>query len=761
MSKFLKKESIYIISLLFAVLGFFFTSTIGKDFLEKVDRNNAWPFEFKYREANGKSPKISPNLAIISFDEESIRNLKKTKLTVTEWFETLVFLESLEPKAIIFNEYLDFPNGIFEFKDKPEYKFDRTSIPVFKSLNESSAAQYQKVDNSQLLKEVTLGQDVVQINGPHEDFAGKFAAYGDSNYENDGKIFVSVKNSENFGMFHLGLYGNGIPKYENGILEIAGKRFSSINGRAAVNFLSQKDTEAFAKKRNISLYKLKNPKFQERLKGYLKGKTIVLSSINKGSSVRYWPSPIGDVNISHIMWSVVNSTLTGEWIEEASRSNLLLLSLVFVGLVLPATLHTVGSILLIVLVPAALSYGGLYSFSEFSFRWHWASLSMVWVVSSFLSLASFLLLKEMKAKKVRRALTGIMPAEQIKMIASNPKSLDARPKEKNITIMFIDIIGFSLVSESTKPEIAFSSLKETLAGITKIIHAHGGVVDKTLGDGILCFFGGALIEKDSEDHARKAVECAEKVQKFSAERVLISEVQELPPFPVRIGINTSDVFIGNIGNEERYDFTIIGSGVNFAQRLEAACEPFKILVGTGTLMAHPEEAKPRFVKRMINIKHHDELIEAYEIDPFIELEGYVDKAEQIMRDFHSISRTEERINLPKSVEMSLETQDAILGINNFSLNGFAAFSSEFFGKKVKLTAEIKTSVPEVNTLVESLGINPLELEVMWGRPINSGRYLHGLKIVSLNKTQKEKLFKEIKYVLLNYENGDSNIDLVS
>ena len=356
----------------------------------------------------------------------------------------------------------------------------------------------------------------------------------------------------------------------------------------------------------------------------------------------------------------------------------------------------------------------------------------------------------MSANKVKRALTGIMPQEQINQIASNPNSFNADPKEKVITIMFIDIIGFSLVSESTKPNIAFSSLKDTLSGITKIIHKYGGIVDKTLGDGVLCFFGGELLDTgQKENHAESAVNCAREVQQYCVERVLISETRNLPPFPVRIGINTSEVFIGNIGNEQRYDFTIIGSGVNFAQRLEAACEPFKILIGTGTFVVLGDDQKELFVQRHITVKHHEELIEAFEADPFSGNPDLVDKAEQIMRDFHNISRSEERISLNSRLEIVLEAEEDDLKVLNFSLNGFALISKKFYGKRVKLKAKLKTENKLISDLIDAVGINPVTVEVCWGRVFGDNDFLQGVKILSLNRTQKERLFSALKSELIS------------
>jgi class 3 adenylate cyclase len=734
----------------FIYLGvFLFVSLIhwgaGDQGLEILNKKIAWPLEFDYRESKGLDPKISDQLMIITFDEPSISKMRRTKLNLTEWFDTLVFLESLDPKAIVFNQFLEVPHGIYDFEDKPEYKFPNTYVPLSRSFSKERAKLVDKMPAKYLVENASIGQYVEQINSLDLKLVDKFAGFGESNYFADGKIDLLAKDPENNAAFHLGLVASS-PRLEGEAIRTSKFDFNNNQSRNAVNFISKKRFTDFIVKKNISLYKLSNPRFKKALAKHLKNKVIVLSAENKGSASGKRESPVGDVRNSHVLYSVINSSLTGNWITETKTSSLLIYFAIFIASVIPVLYNTALSSLILVSLPLIVSYGGVYLFANHGQRIEWLSFSITWFAAGSLSMVGFLFYKEMNAKKVKRALAGIMPREQIKRIADNPKALDTRPKEKNITIMFIDIIGFSLVSESTKPDVAFSSLKETLSGITKIIHRYGGVVDKTLGDGVLCFFGGALVDGENKDenHAQLAVECANQIQQYSVERVLISEVRNLPPFPVRIGINTSEVFIGNIGNEERYDFTIIGSGVNFAQRLEAACEPFKVLIGTGTFVSLDEGLKAEFLQRHINIKHHEELIEAFETDPFRDNEKLVDKADQIMRDFHSISRGEERIPLGDFIEITLSTGEDFLNVNNFSLNGFAAKSDRFFGKKVSLSAQLTTNDEEISKLVDSLGINPIKIEVCWGRVLNDGSYLHGLMISSLNQTQKEILFKTIK-----------------
>lgn len=726
--------------------------------LNKFDDKFARPFEFQFREYMGMDPDISNDFIFVTFDNPSVSKMKTTRLNVNQWFDTLSTLESMNPKAIILNQYFELPLGIFEFDDQEKYKFPNTYIPVSSIIEERQKTKGGKesISSQYLEKKLTMGKTVLQINTPHKKIIDKFGGFGTTNYSANGTINASIKIKDGHGLFHIGLKSLKANEISEGVYDLNNYALTKDTNTLSVNFISRKKMNKFVGSRNLSLEKIQDQRWQKTLAKVIPGKVIYIDAINEGSPDGRLDSPIGEVMASHVLSSLINSSITGSWIQTVSVPSIFLFIAIALASLIVLNFSTAVSSIATVTIAGSLTYTGLYLFAYKGIRFDWINLAGYWTLSSFITLGLSLVRKEINAKKVKRALSGIMPKDQISKIASNPAVLNTKAQEKNITVMFIDIIGFSLVSETTRPDVAFSSLKDTLTGITKIIHKYGGVVDKTLGDGVLCFFGGGLVTTEEKfAHAQKAVECAREIQQYSVERVLISEVRSIPPFPVRIGINTSEVFVGNIGNEERYDFTIIGSGVNFAQRLEAACEPFKILVGTGTLVNLEDEFKESFQKRLINIKHHSELIEAYEYDPFIGKSDLIDKADEIMREFHNISRTEERIPLPSELDFKMVTEDGSeFKITNFSQNGFAATSEDFFGKKVRISAKVEINSERIESLIEHLGMNPLTVEICWGRVIGEGRYLHGLRITSLNNTQKEKLFLEMKNELIDFSSHD-------
>lgn len=151
---------------------------------------------------------------------------------------------------------------------------------------------------------------------------------------------------------------------------------------------------------------------------------------------------------------------------------------------------------------------------------------------------------------------------------NNPESLKLGGQKVWMTAMFTDIRGFSTISEQLNdPEKLVSLLNKYLTTMSDIILANGGTIDKYEGDAIIAFFGAPIY---CEDHAVRA--CRAAVQMKKAEVELNNEILESGESPselfTRIGINTGDIVVGNMGTENKMNYTIMGNAVNIASRLE-------------------------------------------------------------------------------------------------------------------------------------------------------------------------------------------------
>lgn len=149
-------------------------------------------------------------------------------------------------------------------------------------------------------------------------------------------------------------------------------------------------------------------------------------------------------------------------------------------------------------------------------------------------------------------------------------------EKRDVTVMFVDIRNFTSFAETFEPEVVMSTLNDILGRLADAVLAHGGTVDKFLGDGLMALFGAPVKRTDD---AKLAVHCARDMLAVMAQRNAGAAVR----LEVGIGINTGVVVAGSLGNERRTDYTCIGDAVNVAARLCAIAGPNEILMGAGTV----------------------------------------------------------------------------------------------------------------------------------------------------------------------------------
>lgn len=148
-----------------------------------------------------------------------------------------------------------------------------------------------------------------------------------------------------------------------------------------------------------------------------------------------------------------------------------------------------------------------------------------------------------------------------------------------VTVLFSDIRGFTQMSERMLPEEVVAFLNAYLSRMVEAIFAHGGTLDKYMGDGIMAFFGAPV---EVPDHAERAVKAAlamrDALEAFNAERIRHGE----SPIAFGIGLHTGECVVGNIGTSLRLDYTAVGDVVNTASRLEGLTKEH----GADILMSH-------------------------------------------------------------------------------------------------------------------------------------------------------------------------------
>jgi class 3 adenylate cyclase len=153
-------------------------------------------------------------------------------------------------------------------------------------------------------------------------------------------------------------------------------------------------------------------------------------------------------------------------------------------------------------------------------------------------------------------------------------------EEKVVTVLFADIRKFSNLTEKMLPHEVIGMLNECMTRISEVIDAHGGVIDKYVGDEVMALFGAPV---SSPNSPFEAVICALEIQKALENWNIERSRQKLPPIYMGIGVHTGVVLAGNMGAEKRLNYTVLGANVNLAARLCSAAHEGEILISADTL----------------------------------------------------------------------------------------------------------------------------------------------------------------------------------
>ncbi len=151
------------------------------------------------------------------------------------------------------------------------------------------------------------------------------------------------------------------------------------------------------------------------------------------------------------------------------------------------------------------------------------------------------------------------------------------PAERIVTVLFSDIVSFTKMSEGLEPSQVGGFIRDYLTAMTEIIFAHGGTIDKYIGDAVMALFGAPVpSENSATDAIKAALEMRDRVRDFQPPG------GKQGPLRVRFGINTGLVVVGNFGSARRTEYTAIGDAVNVASRLQTFARPNEICIDEET-----------------------------------------------------------------------------------------------------------------------------------------------------------------------------------
>ncbi len=219
--------------------------------------------------------------------------------------------------------------------------------------------------------------------------------------------------------------------------------------------------------------------------------------------------------------------------------------------------------------------------------------------------------EEGEKRFIKSAFGQFLSPVVVNRLVDNPSLLKLGGESKELTAFFSDVAGFSTISEKLTPHELVELLNDYLTEMTDIILKYEGTVDKFEGDAIIAFFGAPV---PYEDHARRACLAAIEMQLRLEEMRAVWKAEGKHELFMRIGMNTGEMVIGNMGSKTRMDYTMMGDSVNLAARLEGVNKQYKTetMISQFTYEMVREDIETRELDR-IRVVGKSEPIKIYEV----------------------------------------------------------------------------------------------------------------------------------------------------
>lgn len=182
-----------------------------------------------------------------------------------------------------------------------------------------------------------------------------------------------------------------------------------------------------------------------------------------------------------------------------------------------------------------------------------------------------------------RSFGKYVPTDLVREVLASGREAELGGERRTLTVFFSDIVGFTSVSERMDPEALVAHVGEYLGAMSEEVLAEDGTLDKYIGDAVMAFWGAP---RRDEQHALKACRAALRNQKRLRELRAKWQEEGKPELYCRIGLNTGELIVGNIGSESRLNYTVVGDAANLASRLEGLNSHY----GTSIMMSSSTHA---------------------------------------------------------------------------------------------------------------------------------------------------------------------------
>ena len=221
-------------------------------------------------------------------------------------------------------------------------------------------------------------------------------------------------------------------------------------------------------------------------------------------------------------------------------------------------------------------------------------------------------------QQIKKQFQKYLSPEMIEELQKHPEKLKLGGDRKELSFLFADIVGFTPISEAymknDDPEGLVILINRFLDGMSKIVLANGGTIDKFMGDCLMAWWGAPL---DCPNHAEMALKSAMEIELLTEQmnKDIKEEGLDLPPVVIGTGLNTGQCIVGNMGSEERFDYSVVGDAVNLAARLEVQTRTYDTPILVSEFTKNQVTCECKFIDE-INVKGKEIPVKIYA--PFFE-----------------------------------------------------------------------------------------------------------------------------------------------
>jgi adenylate cyclase len=384
------------------------------------------------------------------------------------------------------------------------------------------------------------------------------------------------------------------------------------------------------------------------------GKTVIIGNTAEGISTII-ATPRGE-QYSHTAMAVsLQTVLNGENIVRLDTATFLeyvaagVLAVIIIVLAAFAPYWLVAAVLLTVWTGTA--YGAYFYFTKHLQLWDASWIILVTTITGFHAVFNRFVKEFSLKQQIKKQFGTYLSPDMVAQLQKNPDLLKLGGDSRELSIMFTDVRGFTTISEHYGKDVQGLTkiMNRYMTAMTAEILENKGTIDKYIGDAQMAFWNAPL---DDSNHAENAVRTAIKMLK-SLEQ-FNEEIQQegIPAFGMGMGINTAEVVVGNMGSDQRFDYTCLGDGVNLAARLEGQSKNYGVFIVLGEETAKQVDNKiDVFELDCIAVKgktigvriytvgreteHHRQFLEAYYAGEWDEALKRLDDAMEFHPEFHN------------------------------------------------------------------------------------------------------------------------------